>query len=780
MISCSQETVINENISGEATTPDTKIYVNIKTENSRTVRPEITKWEITVTNKSDANLTFSRTIDGKATSATFVNITAGEYEITVRGIHEDSNRKTIILTANPTFEVKPNTVNVCEIIPEDNFAYDTNGKPYNGNLNIQISGLKDLFTEGETFLLTYTKLDSNDKTSKSETLPYEYTNGTLIREITEIPAGSYKIEIPNSKNLNLVKDPVVNIYPDATTDINWEWSYDSDKINADHDLKDLKIPVWNKNADRNNNVGYIGADALFAYPDMTDETFVACDTDDADDMWVLTITDTTEETTDEATTVTNTYKLKNLNTNNEYYFTSENTIEDFTIATLNLNDYLDNPDHDFEDNEKAAIKEHFGEDKMNYLLLLVKDTNNDGADYKTYIDSCYIKKLPKEKGGSLPAVPVTNNSSENGEFWPNNHWTISIAPQTITSIEVSGTYLYIAGTRSTNYLGDINRSTSRHLNSFASIYKGKISMGITIEISEDTTILTNNNESQLCVTSVTEMNDIINTYPYNTPILTLDIGEYFTTDNPKFIRTFLNGAFKVSDMYVKNNTLYITAGCVNYYQTYKEFGSSDSATTTTTDSLCYSFGGLFKYTGISGFYADEETSEIKQPDNYSWDATTKKVTFPKIDLVYGLDTNIQSQNELTTIQLEYHETEEFPEYYTLKGLTQAETDDSPYFAGPRCIIPSGDKLFIIDSGFYGKYEIATSTEATPAETTTTIFNLEDKRNRIFTYDIKDDELSFNSLTKVDDSISFDYDYITETELTEMNEDGSVISIPVSW
>ena len=149
-------------------------------------------------------------------------------------------------------------------------------------------------------------------------------------------------------------------------------------------------------------------------------------------------------------------------------------------------------------------------------------------------------------------------------------------------------------------------------------------------------------------------------------------------------------------------------------------------------------------------------------------------------MVYGLDTNIQSQNELTTIQLEYHETEEFPEYYTLKGLTQAETDDSPYFAGPRCIIPSGDKLFIIDSGFYGKYEIATSTEVTPAETTTTIFNLEDKRNRIFTYDIKDDELLFNSLTKVDDSISFDYDYITETELTEKDENENIISIPVSW
>ena len=785
MISCSQETVINKSITEKLNAPDTKMCIDIVTEKSRTVRPEIAKWQIDIelltpsdAVKSEDNsetLRFSRIIGGRITSTTFINVTTGNYKISVSGKTE--NDVTILSGKNDNFPVDTYEINTCTIEMKDTFDNNSKSTDGSGHLNVTISGLNGLFTDGEDFILTYRKLPESDNGTR---ITLNYENGTLTGKSEEpIPAGSYKIDITHDDEtktkVNLVKDPVVNIYPDATTDINWEWSYDSDKINADHDLKDLKIPVWNKNADRNNNVGYIGADALFAYPDMTDETFVACDTDDADNMWVLTITDTTEETTDEATTVTNTYKLKNLNTNNEYYFTSKNTIEDFTIATLNLNDYLDNPDHDFEDNEKAEIKEYFGEDKMNYLLLLVKDTNNDEEDYKTYIDSCYIKKLPTKKDEPLPAVPVTSySSSENGEFWPNNYWTISIAPQTITSIEVSGTYLYIAGTRSTNYLGDINRSTSRHLNSFASIYKGKISMGITIEISEDTTILTNNNESQLCVTSVTETNDIINTYPYNTPILTLDIGEYFTTDNPKFIQTFLNGAFKVSDMYVKNNTLYITAGCVNYYQTYKEFGSSDSDTTTTTDSLCYSFGGLFKYTGISGFYVDEETSEIKQPDKYSWNDTTKKVTFPKIDLVYGLDTNIQSQNELTTIQLEYHETEEFQEYYALKGLMQAETDDSPYFAGPRSIIPSGNKLFIIDSGFYGEYN-QTEDESTGEKTT--IFTLQDKRNRIFTFDTTSETLS---PTKVDDSISFDYDYITETELTEKDENENVISIPVSW
>ena len=778
MISCSQETVINKSITEKLNAPDTKMCIDIVTEKSRTVRPEIAKWQIDIelltpsdAVKSEDNsetLRFSRIIGGRITSTTFINVTTGNYKISVSGKTE--NDVTILSGKNDNFPVDTYEINTCTIEMKDTFDDNSKSTDGSGHLNVTISGLNGLFTDCEDFILTYRKLSESDNDTQ---IDLNYENGTLTGESGEpIPAGSYKIEIPNSKNLNLVKDPVVNIYPDATTDINWEWSYDKTQINADQDLKDLKIPVWNKNADGNNNVGYIGADALFAYPDMTDETFVACDTDDADNMWVLTITDTT----DEATTVTNTYKLKNLNTNNEYYFTSENTIEDFTIATLNLNDYLDNPDHDFEDNEKAAIKEHFGEDKMNYLLLLVKDTNNDGDDYKIYIDSCYIKKLPKEKGGALPAVPVTSySSSENGEFCSiTNQMEFTINQDilsSITSIEVSGTDLYIASTISTDYLGSNDRCTSIHDNSFANIYKAKILIE-EIRITPKDSGIQISNESMLEVVPVTEMNS-----SYHTPILTLDIGEYFTTDNPDFIQTFLNGAFKVSDMYVKNNTLYITAGCINYYQTYKEFGSSDSNTTTTTDSLCYSFGGLFKYTGISGFYVDEETSEIKQPDKYSWNDTTKKVTFPKIDLFYGLDTNIQSQNELTTIQLDYNTTEQIPKYYALKGRMQAKTDDSPYFAGPRCIIPSGDKLFIIDSGFYGKYEIATSTEVTPAETTTTIFNLEDKRNRIFTFDTTSETLS---PTKVDDSISFDYDYITETELTEMNADGSVISIPVSW
>ena len=199
--------------------------------------------------------------------------------------------------------------------------------------------------------------------------------------------------------------------------------------------------------------------------------------------------------------------------------------------------------------------------------------------------------------------------------------------------------------------------------------------------------------------------------------------------------------------------LYATVGCVSY-----------NPVASSHKYFSYSLGGLFKFDNVSAIYYNEEDEQE------TWIfSTTENLTY-----VGGLNKNLEISDN---IKWEILDEKGNPIFNTLIGLTQAETDDSPYFAGPRCIIPSCDKLFIIDSGFYGEYETATSTEATPAETTTTIFNLEDKRNRIFTFDTTSETLS---PTKVDDSISFDYDYITETELTEMNADGSVISIPVSW
>lgn len=676
MISCSQETVINENISGEATTPDTKICVNIKTENSRTVRPEITKWEITVTNKSDANLTFSRTIDGKATSATFVNVTDGEYDITVRGIHEDSNRKTIILTANPTFEVKPNTVNVCEIIPEDNFAYDTNGNPYNGNLSIQISGLKDLFTEGETFLLTCTKLPETNNESDTTCDLIFSEEGKISGVIHGIPVGSYKIEITHNDEaktktkVNLVKDPLVNIYADATTDINWKWNYDIDAIKEHNALKEVKIPVWNKSISNDdfleNSIparnGYLTANALFAEPiwddksynfeltiESTDEEgktttkytseipasefdFINCAYDDNRGLWVLSGTKSITSFYDENGNPYNDgqifcYVLKNLSTGDDYKFScSDSLAQDFTVFVDGTNEYY-----------------LIGCNGSQLKLLKLSRTEIkeiDSADSPT--DLTNITALYISRNSNTDEIPI-----------------------------------YIAITSSDN-----NGTT-------ANIYTGTISTGDTLTL--DINI--------------------------NQPLLSLDINSFINNDG-NF--SFYNSAFMISDMYINEDKskLYVTAGCVNY--NYKSWYYNDYS----DGGSYHSFGGLFEY-------------ELSIEDNK---ITCSNSDEPAKYGVYNGD-NVNSPflfSENNKISL-------------ANNIIQATNADSKYFAGPRYIIPSGNDLLIVDSGFYGLVD------KTPG--TNNPFSLYGKQNRIFTFNTGTKGLS---LTKVDDSISFDYDYLTSS------------------
>ena len=655
MISCSQETVINENISGEATTPDTKICVNIKTENSRTVRPEITKWEITVTNKSDTNLEFSRTIDGKATSATFVNITAGEYEITIRGIHEDSNRKTIILTANPTFEVKPNTVNVCEIIPEDNFAYDTNGNPYNGNLSIQISGLKDLFTEGETLLLTCTKLGSNDKTSKSETLPYEYTNGTLIREISEIPVGSYKIEITHNDEaktktkVNLVKDPVVNIYDNTTTEINWEWNYDIDAIKEHNALKEVKIPVWNKESSSSNDYdgtfntsfGLIGADALFAEPSNGWEElsgdFINTAYDNDGNLWILYNGEYYDDDDDASPGYK--YNIKNTNNNTEYEFKLSDN--DLNLSII-----------DFEFIKIEDTK---------YVLLL--GLFNGSVELR-------IIELSENVDISSMMTYVSCTSNING---------------TPTSILVDGTNVYIA--TNTQIYDDSDESYVAN-----NVYKGVLKKE------------TGSTTASFTLTVDSEDNQTAKTF------LSLNINDFIDDDDGNY--KFEKENFKISDMYIKDsNTLYITANCFLY--SYEYSGN-------------YSFGGLFKYS-----LDDEGTAKLAEK--------------------YGIDST--KFTETVTDETGVAITE------LCDNIMQAENKTDSCFAGPRYIIPTADgkKLFIVDSGFYG----STSTD----EDGNSIFSPLEERSRIFTFNTETKGLS---LTTLDDSISFDYDYLTSRVSTNTN------------
>ena len=703
MISCSQETVINENISGEATTPDTKICVNIKTENSRTVRPEITKWEITVTNKSDANLTFSRTIDGKATSATFVNVTADTYSIKVIGCNEKG--KTILHALTGSFEVKPNTVNVCEIIPEDYFDYyDDNGNPRIGNLNIQISGLKDLFTEGETLLLTCTKLPETNNESNTTCDLIFNEEGKTSSVISEIPVGSYKIEITHNDEaktktkVNLVKDPVVNIYPETTTEINWEWNYDSDEINTDQKLKGIKIPVWNKsvfNPDlpEESSVpaknGSLSANALFAEPTWDEEEsynfeyerddgstisatvnkgeleFINCTYDEIGDLWVLSGTSETKEFSDKDSSVSEwryCYVLKNVSTGDEYNVTTgeynatayyyEKMLQDFAVAT---------------------VSEQNDQNKQKYLLCIT-DTA-DGNNIKSF-------KIEGEGGDLDEGTPYCSYGRN----------------QYITAIYAKGDQLYIA-------ISDIENETGSR---FIKILK--------TELAADGS------------DNILEYKD-----DDGSEVLKLDINSFINNDG-NF--SFYNSAFMISDMYINEDKskLYVTAGCVNYN------GNSWNNNNNQNYGFYHSFGGLF-------VYELDEAGNLKKDDDGS-------ITVES----YGIN-----NNEITTIDPETENDIDPNPFLTTGGegileleenIMQAVANDSPYFAGPRYIIPSGNDLLIVDSGFYGVY---TTPNDYPPLTDC------EKRNRIFTFNINNNnELSFNSITKVDDSISFDYDYLTSS------------------
>lgn len=709
MISCSQETVINENISGEATTPDTKICVNIKTENSRTVRPEITKWEITVTNKSDANLTFSRTIDGKATSATFVNITDGEYEITVRGIHEDSNRKTIILTANPTFEVKPNTVNVCEIIPEDYFPNpiinnDGTFSTPAGNLSIQISGLKDLFTEGETLLLTCTKLPETNNESNTTCDLIFNEEGKTSSVISEIPVGSYKIEITHNDEaktktkVNLVKDPLVNIYADATTDINWKWNYDIDAIKEHNALKEVKIPVWNKESSSSNDYdgtfntsfGLIGADALFAEPiwdeektymftvevaDSTSPTggdpinysanipaskleFINCTYDESDDLWVLSGTSEMKGFSSnnlyepEVQPEYYCYVLRNLSASEtkEYKFTCSSRLsQDFAVAT---------------------VGEQNDQNKQKYLFYI---TESDGYNIKSF----------KIEG-------------EGGDFDDGTqHFTLG----QISAIYAKGDQLYIAITENNNY-------------TTANIYTGII-----------------NEKGELASFGENNQPD---------PILSLGISDF--TNETILNSGFYNPAFAISDMYINGDKskLYVTASCVNY--------NGNSWNNNQYYGFYHSFGGLF-------VYELDEAGNLKKDDDGSITVESYGINNNEITTI-----DPETENDIDPNPFLQKPTDGSDNYEVESNIIQATSDDSPYFAGPRYIIPSGNDLLIVDSGFYGMYK-SEYKQLTDCE----------KRNRIFTFNINENNnesegLIFNSITTLDDSISFDYDYLTSSSL----------------
>lgn len=751
-VGCSQETVMNGSISGKTNASDTKMSINIMTETSRTVRPAVTKWEITVTNKEEENnLEYSKTVDSKTTSVTFINIVAtATYTVEVYGLDEDGNK--ILSGAKEKVQIEANKVNICNVTVSDDFNTDEFDK--NGTLSVNISGLGELgIQENSSFTLKMSGL-ANSNNYKNVELTYK--DGVLSGRGSDILPGSYKISIADFP-VNVIQDPIVNIYPGAITEINRTWNGNKNDVKQNNTLKNTLVPVWNKNADGGDSVGLIGANGLFATPTWENGTFVACDTDDAGNLWTLTITETA---INEDGSKTNTYKLTNEHAKESYYFqaSERQKVIDFCVAEIDLEPLLSDTSN-IEESKYNFLMDNFGKTKLKTLFLSLSNKE---------IYTCFIDKLIKD-GDELPLLSDYDDifsaymtTHQGGVYISTNlGYFSSIEVVCEKYNDVSGFYLYVAGTYGVE--SEFSFSDNNGMQQFISIYKFKIT---SIEILQDNLVPHFN-----VISSISNDDHNSNGYSFRSPILTLDIGEYFKD----YTIEFYNEAFKISDMCIKGNDLYITAGCVSFNKNAYNIFTSDSYE---DDYSCYSFGGLFKYNGVLNFYYNNEDYNTNfLNENYKWDNETKKVTSPKIEYVYGVNDKL-SEEELSEPLKENSST--FEKTYTLIGLTQAETNDSEYFAGPRYIIPSDDKLFIVDSGFYGEYSESEIIGADGTTTNGVTFTLKDKRNRIFTFDINNNnELSFNSITKIDDSISFDYDYITETEPFESDGYGGTKET-VSW
>ena len=286
-VGCSQETVMNGSISGKTNASDTKMSINIVTETSRTVRPAVTKWKITVTNEEEENnLEYSKTVDSKTTSVTFINIVAtATYTVEVHGLDEDGNK--ILSGAKEKVQIEANKVNICNVTVSDDFEADGNG-----TLKVTIDGLDGLdVEENSSFTLEMSGLTNPDN---PQTVTLSYKDGVLSGVGDNILSGSYKIEsisfadaeaLPTDEEgdsaaidvlpINLIQDPIVNIYPGTTTYINWTWKYSKEEITQNNILKNTLVPVWNKSvfnpdypaessAPAKN--GSLSANALFAEP----------------------------------------------------------------------------------------------------------------------------------------------------------------------------------------------------------------------------------------------------------------------------------------------------------------------------------------------------------------------------------------------------------------------------------------------------------------------------------------------------------------------------------
>ncbi|MBQ2294429.1 MAG: hypothetical protein II258_03530, partial [Spirochaetales bacterium] len=302
-ISCSQGNLEIVNIDENMPEAETTLTISINSVTSRTVRPEVVKWKVElfknenerIAAANESKIWASRTLNAGNTSTTFTNIACAVYAVKISG-YADKDCKKKVLFGECSVNMNDGENNLCVVNVEDYFGDG------NGNLKVNIAGVSGLsIDDDEPVALTLLPLKTTAETSepKGETISLTYEDGNLTGQ-TELPAGIYEMS-GKFGDINLVQDPIVNIYADTTTDINWVWDLESDtvdKIDIEKKLAETIIPVWTaENVDiyQNSDIGsalikktgILRGNALFAEPEWKNLDFKNFCFDNAGDLWIL-------------------------------------------------------------------------------------------------------------------------------------------------------------------------------------------------------------------------------------------------------------------------------------------------------------------------------------------------------------------------------------------------------------------------------------------------------------------------------------------------------------
>lgn len=326
MFSCSQGSEVSDSKLADGS--GANLTVNIVAPVTRTVRPTIDKYELTLASKDGKNV-ISRILNKPAVSTTFKNIPAKTYKLTVKGFIKFTDKDgkevdiQIVEGEIENITVDPSGENnlFCNIEVED--CYDnTAGK----------GGVKIIFKFGDQFKKYFYSIVEDFNLSSTPPIPavrlnpiynpnasngesllfWDFTpiinenidneqkmiaeiqtmvrddlaDGEIDVETDGLTPGSYRVEVTGLDGFELVQDPLINVYPGNTTIAEWELNDEQLEKSTTAKTNNVKIPVWNVDA-QTEAVGYIDSTALFGKPKFISGEFVSSAYDSEHNLWIL-------------------------------------------------------------------------------------------------------------------------------------------------------------------------------------------------------------------------------------------------------------------------------------------------------------------------------------------------------------------------------------------------------------------------------------------------------------------------------------------------------------